>query len=255
MTAITRIQKSGATVLFVSHDVESIKNLCSRAVFLDRGEVQFVGKASEVTTMYVKRMREEMSNQAIKQGTLIEDITQGLVSRNIGTASVPIQPFKISAEFEEKVRPFRYGNGKAKVHFVELLDEENAPVLGVEFGQKVKLKIYFECIENVILSPNFYIQDEKKNMIFGGGPRTYGAELLEVEAGCRYVSTYTFEILLREGNYSIQIQLSSPVILDESAEFLDVLENAVVYKVSRRAGSRLWTKIFVPADFETEKYS
>lgn len=42
----------GTTVLFVSHSVEQIKNLCDRAVWLDHGHVKMIGEAKEVCEAY-----------------------------------------------------------------------------------------------------------------------------------------------------------------------------------------------------------
>lgn len=42
----------GTTVLFVSHSVEQIKNLCDRAVWLDHGNVKMIGDAKEVCEAY-----------------------------------------------------------------------------------------------------------------------------------------------------------------------------------------------------------
>jgi len=44
----------GTTVLFVSHSVEQIKNLCDRAVWLDHGHVKMIGDAKEVCEAYKK---------------------------------------------------------------------------------------------------------------------------------------------------------------------------------------------------------
>ena len=44
----------GTTVLFVSHSVEQIKNLCDRAVWLDHGYVKMIGDAKEVCEAYKK---------------------------------------------------------------------------------------------------------------------------------------------------------------------------------------------------------
>jgi lipopolysaccharide transport system ATP-binding protein len=39
------------------------------------------------------------------------------------------------------------------------------------------------------------------------------------------------------------IELTSPVIRGETAEFLDVIEDAVVFQVQRWTHSRLWSKV------------
>ena len=42
----------GTTVLYVSHSIESIKELCNRVVWLEHGKVQMIGDASEVCDAY-----------------------------------------------------------------------------------------------------------------------------------------------------------------------------------------------------------
>ena len=66
MTALTRIQESGVTVLFVSHDVEAVKSLCSRGVYLEHGKVKAIGKAPDVAELYMRTMREEMNEEQQK---------------------------------------------------------------------------------------------------------------------------------------------------------------------------------------------
>lgn len=44
----------GTTVLFVSHSIDQIKNLCNRVVWLEHGKVRKVGSAKEVCEEYYK---------------------------------------------------------------------------------------------------------------------------------------------------------------------------------------------------------
>lgn len=46
--------RSGKTILYVSHDANSINRLCSRAILIDRGRVLMDGDAREVTKQYDK---------------------------------------------------------------------------------------------------------------------------------------------------------------------------------------------------------
>src|SRR5206468_8343198 len=61
ITALTKIQQRGATVLFVSHDIGALKSLCSRGIYLERGMVKSSGKAPDVAEQYLRTMRVEMN--------------------------------------------------------------------------------------------------------------------------------------------------------------------------------------------------
>ena len=52
---IKDISSQGRTVLFVSHNMGSIQNLCNRGLLLNNGEVVFDGKATDAVSEYVAR--------------------------------------------------------------------------------------------------------------------------------------------------------------------------------------------------------
>ena len=50
MRRLKDIQNAGAAVLFVSHDVGSVRSLCQRAVWLDKGTLRMAGEVAPVTS-------------------------------------------------------------------------------------------------------------------------------------------------------------------------------------------------------------
>ena len=51
--------KGGTTVLYVSHSIESIKELCDRAVWLEHGKVIKIGDANKICDEYYKKQMGE----------------------------------------------------------------------------------------------------------------------------------------------------------------------------------------------------
>src|SRR5690606_2105234 len=47
------------TVLFVSHDTSAVLNLCEKAVWLNKGNVQAIGEPKDVTSQYLEKLYEE----------------------------------------------------------------------------------------------------------------------------------------------------------------------------------------------------
>jgi len=68
-------------------------------------------------------------------------------------------------------------------------------------------------------------------------------DFLRSEIGGLYLVEYTLRLPLKEGNYALRIQITSPVTREESAEFLDVIEDAVVFQMLRWERARIWSKI------------
>ena len=56
MRRMREIQEQGATILFVSHDVTSVRTLCNRAVWIDRGNLVEIGEVFPVTGRYTEFM-------------------------------------------------------------------------------------------------------------------------------------------------------------------------------------------------------
>lgn len=48
------LMSSGTTVLFVSHDINQIRQMCSRVVWLEHGEVKMFGQTEEVCNAYLQ---------------------------------------------------------------------------------------------------------------------------------------------------------------------------------------------------------
>ena len=49
--------KEGRTVLFVSHNMATVRALCSKAYLLDSGQIKYQGSASEAITMYMQSVK------------------------------------------------------------------------------------------------------------------------------------------------------------------------------------------------------
>jgi len=53
MDEINKLNNKGTTIVFVSHNVEAVRSLCGRAMFLNNGEVMAIGDAEEVVNAYL----------------------------------------------------------------------------------------------------------------------------------------------------------------------------------------------------------
>jgi lipopolysaccharide transport system ATP-binding protein len=50
---ITDMKRQGVTIIFVTHDLRTVRNLCDRAIWLDDGQVRADGKVDRVIDQYV----------------------------------------------------------------------------------------------------------------------------------------------------------------------------------------------------------
>ena len=50
---ISEFKNRGVTILFVSHDMDQVRNLCNKVLWLDHGKVKMLGEPPEVTEAYL----------------------------------------------------------------------------------------------------------------------------------------------------------------------------------------------------------
>ena len=73
---IHEIQETGATILFVSHDSNAVIELCSRAIFLDRGELIYMGKPKKVVTLYQKVLFASSDKVDVVRKSIFREVCQ-----------------------------------------------------------------------------------------------------------------------------------------------------------------------------------
>lgn len=75
MAQLDKITKSGATLLFVSHDMGAIKSFCNRVVYLRNGQERSSGTPDQMSELYLLDMRDDqvkhLKDQAVKSKTFI----------------------------------------------------------------------------------------------------------------------------------------------------------------------------------------
>lgn len=250
MTALKRRQEEGTTVLFVSHDINSIKNLCSRGIYLEHGEIKSIGVAVKVAEDYIRVMREEMNAE---QKTLVDVHTEEAGHKS--DANLIMRNVEALTQFEKKVAQFRYGSGEARVLLVELLNMDDEQILMVGFDQEVKIRIYVEAYQEKTLNVIFNIRDDKKNQITGSNLLLAGHELISTKPGEFYMVEYVIRLPLMEGIHSIQVALNEPILIDQVANFFDFVDDAVVFTMARREEYRVFSKVYLFPAVEVTKLS
>lgn len=258
MSALRRKQESGATILFVSHDVNAIRSLCARGIYLEAGQMRQIGPAVEVSNAYFKAMREEIDAELIQiqRASLIDAKPRGGNPElpNFQDAQLP-SPEEMR-RFEQSVSMFRIGNGGARILYADLQDEDGQSLELVEFNQSAWIRILFDTYEEKQLTVNFYIKDDKSIPITGSNLALSNHPLLRVKPGERFLVKYHLAALpLQHGLYSLNVSLFEPTTSSINAPvvFVDYIENAVVFNIAPRSVDKIWAKVFLFPSVEISK--
>lgn len=192
-------RKDGATLLFVSHDFSTVRELCDEAIFLETGRVVMQGPVDEVTLGYLNRVHfmEEESRYAINRRTFDK---AGL---RFGTGEIEIERVTLRPESGDLLHP-----GEAAQMRIEY--KVNQTVGPVNFGFNIFRADGVHCVGT--------------NQAWADGTRLAAADL--PPPGSHGVMRWRFEpLLLLPGDYSLSVSVyqdreGDPMPLDEVLHIL-----------------------------------
>lgn len=184
-----RAFKEHGTLLFVSHDMAAVQNLCDRAIWLNQGEVQLLGTAKTVAEAYLKFALQQVAG---------EDI----VLQSISTEA------KLSG----------WETGFAKITEVSLLNLE-APDRGFfSGGERVKVVITVHA-NHTLESPivGFLLRDRLGQDLFGENTNRHITEGTNKAIPEGHTATASFEFTLPylpNGQYAIACSVADGELQD-----------------------------------------
>ena len=186
-----RIANSGKTVLFVSHQMATVENLCNSAFLLDEGKIIFSGKSSAVISKYREAM-EESSKLPLAQ------------------------------------RSAREGSSKCKLVGFELKDEHNKVVDFLVSGKPAAINLRFQICQKIDLPMSLSLGVSSSNHIRIAHlcMKTFGKWIFPTAQDSFEVCIKLPKLELNQGKYYITTFLD-----DENGEIVDWVTDAFVMNV------------------------
>jgi lipopolysaccharide transport system ATP-binding protein len=173
------ISKEGRTVLFVSHNMQAIQNLCAKTILLENGSVIDRGESSTVITNYL--------NKAI-QNKLEQNWND--MNKAPGNEYIRIKSIKVIPEFT---------NGDNKIT--------------VETPIAIKFE-FWNLVPNIFINLSLVLWKVSGECVFN-----YGTKSLELQKGIYSSTCFIPGNLLNDDTYSVEIYFvkdSSIVLFKES---------------------------------------
>jgi lipopolysaccharide transport system ATP-binding protein len=232
MRFLRDFMKNG-TVLFVSHDTASVKNLCNYAIWLEKGEMQQEGSPKEICEMYLEAFYESIQGKssvlrvkAIKPSENKKILKDGRLKYiNSSNLRNDIEIFKFDPD------AYSFGKGGAEIIDVQLLSEEGNCLAWIVGGEYVRLRVLVN-IDKIINSPivGFFIKDKLGQTLFGDNTYlTYENNPLRFDESKKLQADFCFLMpILPAGNYSITVAMATGT--QEIHEQLHWIHDAVIFK-------------------------
>lgn len=188
---------TGKTVLFVSHNMISVKSLCERGIVLDKGEIVYDGPVDDAVAFYLNSVKD-----------------------NVNT---PLRD-----------RKDRKGSGKLKVVDCYFVDDTNNKSRELISGLSGKMIVEYEKYDvldpqNLFIGITFFDENEIVQTVIANDE--LGVKFKKIDDSG--LITIEFEKLsFRAGRYNYSIFISEKINNSAEHEKLDVIQNAGEFAVA-----------------------
>jgi len=250
--------KGGKTIIYVSHDANSVRALCTRAIFLDAGKILLDADAKKVSTFYEKFLfAKDTNKEKVKKEieSLLQDNENAVRITENETINNSEEPSTINAYYIPEFIPkstviFKnYDVEIIEPHIIQLDGTQvNVLVHGKEY--KFCYRIKFDlCVSNVSVSMN--IKNDKGVPLTGSSLTTFEKEITLVNRGEVLEICWNFQCQLLPATYYFNVGCSS--IINNERVVLHRIVDAICFKVISSHPSKYWGYVSLE-QYPTIKY-
>lgn len=213
MSFLRSFMKTG-TVLFVSHDIPSIKNLCTRALWLENGQLIKDGYPKDVCDLYYKHTLQGIYGDEIKLDTLssnnLEEVTEQ-VEITSEEALVIDYESKITI-VDNTSMATGWKTGAAEVISISIEHINNKTNNIFEGGEQVRIIMKAKC-HSTLTSPilGFIVKDRLGQELFGENTIPFTKDYpLTAMPGQELLAEFVFKLpMLQDGQYVVMTSLAN----------------------------------------------
>jgi lipopolysaccharide transport system ATP-binding protein len=225
--------KAGKTILYVSHSANSINQLCSRAILLDKGSVIFEGEPKVVTAYYQKLLFSKPSDQ--KKINMQMHQKQKIISSSYHSKSKEkhtTETIQAAYYIDNMLSTTRIEHKNVEVEFIDSMieteDGRRVNVLLMDESYYYSYIVRFDIDAEHILF-GMQIKTIKGQMITGTNTKMLKQDFDIAKCGETYKVRWKFTCRLQPGNYYTNMSVFSED--NGKKRVLNRVTDALVFKV------------------------
>lgn len=212
--AMSHLNAGGRTVMFVSHNLTAVENLCRRTIWIDGGRIREDGESRQVIQSYLATFAEASCLQA--------DLT----------------------DVEH-----RKGSGEARFTRIEFLDSAGQPVDVVRSGTDLVIRLHYQVHQRVY-EPHFGVEVHTNTgtLVTSINTWTAGYNVESLSPGSGYIDVAVDALNLNPDRYYLSLWLASvgPKYYDQLELCLSLDVEAADVHNSGRSMARYFGLVYMP---------
>jgi lipopolysaccharide transport system ATP-binding protein len=254
MARINALVDEGVTLLFVSHDIGSVRQVCGRALLIEGGSLIGNGLVSKVSDQYAKKQLEERNSVAQSRDAALSTASDRSSSLHVDVANGDMA-FGISA-FRERANNNRTGNGAAEVLNVQML-RHGTHTVDFDYDELATIRVYARL--NVTLGNLNHavkIRTLQGTDVVFLDTRLQNQMDREYRAGQIYCFEWSLRMPLLHQQYGLFVGLAHPPSRPgEDWVFIDMIPHAYEFKIAPRREGMIDGFIALPAELSITRQS
>lgn len=245
MAKMEQLMKKGTTILFVTHDMNTVRTLCKRCVYLEKGKVLIEGPASELADLYLHKARVSMNQEHLEIMNRRKEIKEKKKGKNIDYDN----------EFAKKVDTFREGTGEVRFTGCRVLNENGEEEYHIKYNEKITIEMQIEFFEDIDVSLGYHIRDNKNLELLGStlALEKVNEGVVKGKKGEKFIVKFKTFLPVMEGVYNLMLVMSVPVMKNKTSLFVDLVSNAAIFEVGEKPEIKLWNKIHLNNEVTIER--
>jgi homopolymeric O-antigen transport system ATP-binding protein len=194
---INDMKRRGLTIILVTHDLHAVRTMCTRAIWLDDGQIQAKGDVDPVVDQYLAQVRME-DRHALSQAEAARFVDEGDGHDESELTSLQV------AQDEST---WRWGSRQGEILNVQFLDRQGQEQRSFETGETLVVRIHYVA-HQPIDKPQFGLALYHAGGFHINGPNTVfsGVEIGAIE-GQGYIDHIIEDLPLLEGTYLTSVSL------------------------------------------------
>jgi len=207
LDAMEGLQSGGRTVLFVSHNMAAVENLCSRAIWIDGGKVRLDGHAKDTIRAYMESVAGESAG-----GTELSDIEN------------------------------RIGDGAIRFTRVEYLAEDGTPCMLTRCGEPLRLRLHYRAARTIQHpSFGFRLMTGLGTLVTESYNLLHGTVVDRIDPGVGYIDVHVSSLNLLPARYWLSLWITDEAgghVYDGDVRTVLEVEPANIYASGRLPEAR-----------------
>lgn len=192
LNTMNELQGGGRTILFVSHNMAALENLCSRGIWIDGGRIVRDGDAKEVVRAYMATF--------VPSGQAVTDLRDATGRR---------------------------GTGEIQFTGVEILESTGEPKVLTRAGDRLLIRFRYRAHQMIpSVSFRFWLYSELGTLVATFSSTFDGMDIRKVLPGDGFVDVEIDALNLLPARYQLSLQ-----IYDMPWHLYDNLENCIQFEV------------------------